>query len=142
MNEATTVSHHRAPVPDPDSRPYWEALEQHCLVVQRCLTCGTYRCPPLPSCHVCGSERANWEEATGAGSIYSWITVHRAVGNLLVSEVPVTFVTVEFVEGFRLVLRCVGPGRPAIGAAVGVDYVDHADWTEPVVRATAKGSTP
>lgn len=122
------------PTPDQDSAPFWDALRRREIVMQRCGSCEAYRCPPLPSCYVCGSVRFDWETADGAGVVYSWITVRQPLGNLTAAELPVVFATVEFAHGCRLVTRYLGGERAEIGAPVVADFVHHDTWTELVVR--------
>ncbi len=136
----TIGSPRKGPVPDHDSAPFWAALEDRRIVMQHCRSCGSYRCPPLPACQVCGAGEFDWEDADGSGVVYSWITVHRPVGNLVADELPVTFATVEFEHGCRLVTRYLGPDPIRIGAAVQSDYVPHEGWTELVVRTEEKTS--
>ena len=118
------------PVPDEDSRPYWEALAAHRLPIQACLTCEELRCPPLPACARCGGVAFRWQEATGRGRIYSWVVAHRAIGNLTPEDLPRTILTVELDEGCRLLGRLIGATRPKFDAVVTAEYVDHPGWTE------------
>lgn len=122
------------PTIDQDSAPFWAALRRKEIVFQQCESCGTYRCPPLPSCHVCGSTGYDWETAEGTGVVYSWIAVHQPLGNLAAADVPVVFATVEFAHGCRLVTRYLGGQPVLIGEPVRADFVDHGTWTELVVR--------
>jgi uncharacterized protein len=124
----------RGPTPDQDSAPYWAALAERRIVMQHCDSCGTYRCPPLPACHVCGATGFTWEDAEGTAEVYSWITVHRPVGGLTAAELPVVFATVEFAHGCRVVTRYLGGDRATIGEPVQADFVPHDTWTELVVR--------
>jgi uncharacterized protein len=117
------------PVADEDSQPYWTALRDHRILLQTCTRCGEVRCPPLPACANCGGIGLTNSYATGAGTLYSWIEVHRAVGTLRPDEVPCTIATVELAEGPRLLGR-LRQSRPAIGGAVAATFVDHRDWTE------------
>jgi uncharacterized protein len=124
------------PVPDQDSAPYWDALNRHEIVMQHCQSCGAYRCPPLPACHICGSIRFGWEQAGNDGVVYSWITVRHPVGTLDAGELPATFATVDFGHGCRLVTRYFGSTPVRIGAPVCADFLSHGEWTELVVRPT------
>ena len=117
------------PVSDEDSQPYWSALREHRILVQTCTRCGEVRCPPLPACANCGGTGLTTSYATGAGVVYSWIEVHRAVGTIRPDEVPCTIATVELSEGPRLVGR-LREAKPAIGRPVTATFVDHTDWTE------------
>ena len=51
--------------------------------------------PPAPACPYCGSQQTRWEEAAATGSIYSFITVHRAFDPAFARDVPYVIVTVD-----------------------------------------------
>jgi uncharacterized OB-fold protein len=124
------------PVPDEDSRPYWDALRGHRILLHTCTRCDEVRCPPMPACPNCGGTDAIASYAGGTGVVYSWIEVHRAVGTIRPDEVPCTIATVELDEGPRLVARLNEP-RPAIGRPVTARFVDHDTWTELAFAADA-----
>jgi len=67
------------PIPQPDelTQPYWDAAKRHELRIQRCAECGEYRHPPAPACPKCGSERVEWAQLSGRGTVYSFIIDRR-----------------------------------------------------------------
>lgn len=67
-----------APVVNADSAPYWEGARQGKLLLQRCGDCGTLRFFPRYLCTACGSDRTDWVEASGRGTVHSFTIVHRA----------------------------------------------------------------
>lgn len=69
-----------APVPDLDSAPYWAALREHRLELQRCDDCGTWRWIPRALCSACGSFAATWTPTSGRGTVASWIVNHHPFG--------------------------------------------------------------
>jgi uncharacterized OB-fold protein len=123
------------PAIDEDSRPYWEGLSRHEILLQRCLSCGSYRCPPLPACLACGSTDVEWEVSARIGVIYSFVIARYPVGGITDEELPVVFATVEIEHGCRLVARYVGGPNTRIDADVRADFVDHGDWTELIFRS-------
>lgn len=60
------------PVSEPDglSAPYWEALRQGRLLVQRCDRCGTWQFGPEWICHHCHAFDLTWTEVEPAGRIF------------------------------------------------------------------------
>ena len=92
------------PVPEatPESKPFWDALDQGRLVLQRCAACGKVRHYPRPVCDACYSMEATWIEATGRGKVYSFTVTHHAFDPGFKSEVPYILVTVELDEGVRM----------------------------------------
>jgi uncharacterized OB-fold protein len=67
-----------APVPTPETAPFWEAAAQGRLLVRTCTGCGRGHHYPRPICPFCGSDRTEWREASGRGVIYSYSVMHRA----------------------------------------------------------------
>jgi uncharacterized OB-fold protein len=122
------------PVPDEDSAPYWAALRDHRILLQRCMSCGETRAPRMPGCPQCGSESCEDVQVRGTGTIYSWVVIHRPLGGLTTDQLPRTIVTVELDEGCRVLGRLVHEADAA--AAVGIDvpveavFVDQDGWTE------------
>jgi hypothetical protein len=68
--------------------------------------------------------------ASGAGTVYSWIGVQRALTPEFESEVPYTIAAVELTEGGRVFARLEGPEPTTPGDEVTATFVDHDDWTE------------
>jgi uncharacterized OB-fold protein len=67
-----------APVPTPETAPFWEAAAQGRLLVRTCTACGRGHHYPRPICPFCGSDRTEWREASGRGVIYSYSVMRRA----------------------------------------------------------------
>lgn len=117
-----------------DEVGFWEGADRGELVVQRCLTCGTRRHPPVAMCGACGSLEATWSACSGRGRVASWMLSQHPNRP---DEDAVVIVLVELDEGIRVVSNLVdppGPG-PYEGLAVEVDFVDVEDATLPVFRA-------
>jgi uncharacterized protein len=125
-----------APVPDADTRPFLAALREHRIELQQCDACGRVRFPPMPACPWCGAPDAHVVAASGAGSVYSWVGVHRALTPGLEAELPYTIATIELAEGARVFARLEGPEPTAPGGAVTATFVDHGEWTELRFRPT------
>ncbi|WP_405409134.1 bifunctional MaoC family dehydratase N-terminal/OB-fold nucleic acid binding domain-containing protein [Streptomyces decoyicus] len=64
------------PVINRDNAGFWEGVAGHRLLIQRCTGCRTLRFPWLPGCNACGS--AEWEtvEASGVGTVFSYVVMH------------------------------------------------------------------
>ncbi len=117
------------PSVDEDSAPFWSALREHRIVLQRCAQCGEVRFPRMPGCPRCGSSASDDIAATGHGRIYSWIVVHRPLGSIPEEALPSTIATVELAEGCRVLGRLLR-GEAAVDYPVTACYVDHDSWTE------------
>ena len=114
-----------APVMDRDSRPWWEALSAHRLLLQRCGGCAAWRWPARAMCGRCGSFVWTWEEASGRGTLASWIVNHHRFSTDIAS--PYTVVTVRLAEQDDLLLPGgfdPSGGEPQVGAAVRAWFLD------------------
>jgi uncharacterized OB-fold protein len=118
------------PTPDEDSRAFWESLDRHVIRLQQCRACGEVRFPPMPACPGCGSTEWASIVASGRGSVYSWILVHRPIGTITQDEVPCTIATVELEEGCRIVGKLGRGETPSIGQPVVARFDDHDGWCE------------
>ena len=111
------------PIPDPDSRPFWQACQEERLVAQACGGCGKLRLPPLPACPECHSRDFQWEELSGLGSVWSFTVVHHAFRPNLEGKVPYTVGLIDLDKGPRIVGKIVAEDRDAsIGARVRVRF--------------------
>lgn len=117
------------PTPDVDSQFYWDGLARSQLLLQECSSCHNRRFPPMPSCPYCGSTGFEIGEAA-KGTIYSWVTVHRAFQAAFAGEVPYTLVTVDLDGGGRIVGRLEPGTAAAAGLHVKPHFVRHESWTE------------
>jgi uncharacterized OB-fold protein len=53
------------PVPDGDTKPYWDAAREHRLIIQRCQNCQQAIFYPRSVCPHCMSDHIAWIEASG-----------------------------------------------------------------------------
>jgi uncharacterized OB-fold protein len=139
----TTAGQIPRPVPDGDSRPYWEGIARGELRIQRCEACGRHVFYPRSICPHCHADQLAWVTASGEGTIYSYTVVHQAFGPFA-GEVPVVVALVELAEGVRMLTRIVGvdgsrvPSEITIGAPMRVTFeqvapADGSDGCEPLV---------
>ena len=133
------------PEPTPDSQPFWDALNAHLLVFQRCTQCGQTRHYPRPVCDSCFSMEYDWMEASGRGTVYSWTVNHHAFHPAFKADTPYVTVTVDMEEGVLMQAPLIGVLGEAlsIGLAVEIDYEDVSkDLTLPRFRLFARKRTP
>ncbi|MGW2410854.1 OB-fold domain-containing protein [Streptomyces tubercidicus] len=64
------------PVINRDNAGFWEGVRGHRLLIQRCTGCRTLRFPWLPGCNTCGSPEWDTVEASGAGTVFSYVVMH------------------------------------------------------------------
>jgi hypothetical protein len=111
--------------------PFWEAATRHQLVCARCGDCGTFRMPPSPFCHRCRSQRLEWAQLPGTGTIYTFTVVRHAVIPDVRPSVPYVVAVVELdgAPGCRLVGNVIeaAPERVEIGQHVRVSWDDVSE---------------
>lgn len=85
---------------NPDVKPYWEALAAGKFTVRTCSGCGKTHWYPRALCPFCFSDKCEWREASGRGTIYSFSVMQRA-------EVPYTIAYVTLEEGTTMMTNIV-----------------------------------
>ena len=106
---------------------FFEGAKAGKLLIQRCLDCKQLRHPPLPSCPYCQSFEWDCVEASGKGTVYSFVVNHYP--QVPAFDYPLTVALVELQEGTRLVSQLidVDPGDVSIGMAVEATFVECDD---------------
>ena len=119
------------PLPQPtgEALPFFTALKESRLVIQRCAACGTLSHPPRAMCGTCQGTAFEWEPMRGQGEVYSYAVTHQAVHPAFVDHTPMATVEVELAEGPRLVSNLVDvpPDEVRIGLAVEVVFEEVSD---------------
>lgn len=113
-----------APIVIADSAPYWQAAREGRLALQKCRDCGALRFFPRYLCTACGSERTDWVDASGRGTIHSFTIVHRAAFPEFQARTPYVVALVDLEEGPRMMTNILGADalEVAIGDAVSVTF--------------------
>jgi 3-oxo-4,17-pregnadiene-20-carboxyl-CoA hydratase alpha subunit len=108
-----------------DNAFWFEAAKEHRLVIQRCAGCGALRHPPRPRCDKCGSYEWDELEASGRGTVYSFVVNHHP--QVPSFDYPLAVGLIELEEGTRLVANIVGIDTSdiQIGMPVEVEFVEH-----------------
>lgn len=83
-----------------DDEFFWQGVAEGRLLLARCAECSNLQHPPSPMCPVCGSLEWTVQEASGRGTVHSWI-VSRHPTEL--DDVPRIVALIELEEGVRLV---------------------------------------
>jgi uncharacterized protein len=108
-----------------DNAFWFEGARQHRLLIQRCGKCGTLRHPPRPMCSECRSYEWDVVDASGLGTVYSFVVNHYP--QVPAFDYPLAVGLIELEEGTRLVANVVGvePADIRVGMPVEVEWVDH-----------------
>lgn len=103
------------PVVNRDNAGFWEGVAQHRLLIQRCTACATLRFPWLPGCAHCGHPDWDTVEASGEGTVYSYVVMHHPpfpafteVDQAPDAAGPYAVVLVQLAEGVRMISNVVG----------------------------------
>jgi len=134
------------PVPDEQSRPYWDAAAQHVLSIARCSRCDTFSMPPDVVCSHCHSSEPDFTfvPVSGRGRVRSWTVMHQSFLPGFDDLVPFVLVDVELEEqaDLRMIGRLLdGPDAPlVVGAPVVVAFEDLAPGVS--VPAFTRASDP
>ncbi|WP_242435797.1 bifunctional MaoC family dehydratase N-terminal/OB-fold nucleic acid binding domain-containing protein [Streptomyces sp. Root369] len=127
------------PVVNRDNAGFWEGVEQHRLLLQRCTSCATLRFPWLPGCAHCGGPDWDTVEASGEGTVHSYVVMHHPPFPAF--DPPYAVVLVELAEGVRMISNVVGTpyDKVRIGMPVRLVFRTYdGDLTLPVFRAAAE----
>jgi uncharacterized OB-fold protein len=126
-HKAPPAAQRMRPVIGHDNRAWWDRINEGQLPIQRCKKCGTLRHPPRPMCWKCQS--LEWENvaASGKGTVYSYVVVHRP--EIPGYQYPLVVALIELEEGTRIVSNLVGidPKDVEIGmpVKVSIEAVDE-----------------
>jgi uncharacterized OB-fold protein/acyl dehydratase len=110
-----------------DNAFFFEGAREGKLLIQRCASCGRLRHPPRPMCSVCRSLEWDTVEASGRGTVYSFVVNHHP--QVAAFDYPLVVALIELEEGTRLVSNVVGVDRHEvhIGMPVEVELVAFDD---------------
>ena len=105
-----------------DTRFFWDGVREGKLLIQRCKACGSLRHPPGPVCPSCHSFEWDTLQASGRGTVYSFVVMHYPEVPPFDHPNPIGLIELE--EGTRLVAQLVGvkPAEVQIGQAVEVVF--------------------
>ena len=116
------------PQPTPITRPFWDALREERVILQRCGACDSWVYYPRARCPRCLSGDLTWTEVSGRGHLFSYTITHQPTTYQFADEMPQVIAIVELDEGPRLTTTIVGAvhGELTLGAKV-VPVFDHGD---------------
>lgn len=121
---ATTPTYDK-PLPKIDAlnRPFWELAKDHKLAVQLCNECGDRHFPPGPVCPKCLGKDQGWEVVSGRGTLFSWVTFHRAYWGGFAKDLPYEVCLVELDEGPFFVSNLVNAAEGSVAVGDRVEVV-------------------
>lgn len=115
------------PVADRDTQPFWDAVGEHRLVVQRCRECGRWIWQPRPLCPACQAADPVWTDVSGDARVVSWTVLHPPVLTVWQGKLPFVILLVELDDapGVRMIGQLVDEAGELLqtdGTGEGVDF--------------------
>ena len=106
------------PAVNPEIKPFFDAAAEGRLLVKHCGACGEYHHYPRALCPHCFSDRTEWRDAKGTGTVYTYSVLSRGV------PVPYCIAYVTLDEGVSMITNIVDCDLDAleIGQAVRVVF--------------------
>ncbi|MBL1107864.1 bifunctional MaoC family dehydratase/OB-fold nucleic acid binding domain-containing protein [Streptomyces sp. 5-8] len=131
------------PVVNRDNAGFWQGVAEHRLLIQRCTACGTLRHPWLPGCNACGGPDWDTVEASGEGTVHSYVVMHHPPFPAFTAPEegaagPYAVGLIELAEGVRMVSNVVGVPYDKVRIGLPVRLVFRRydeDLTLPVFEA-------
>lgn len=102
------------PVATPVTRPFWDALREERIELQRCEACGHWVFYPRNRCNRCLSDRLAWHPVSGAATLYTFTVARQPTAPHFADEVPQLIAIVELSEGVRMTSTLVNVDIDAI----------------------------
>lgn len=98
------------PIPPiaPWSKPYWDAANDHKLLIQYCPTCEKHIFYPRLVCPFCFNEEIVWVEASGKGKVYAFSVVQNNAPSPFIEDMPYVIAIVHLDEGVPMMTNIVG----------------------------------
>ena len=85
-------------ITDSYSRGYWDGLRKHRLLLQHCSDCGFIRFPAGAVCPECWSDRFDWRQHSGAGTVTSFVWYMKSLDRRF-PEVPYNVSLIRLDDG-------------------------------------------
>ncbi len=132
MSDQAPPSGRPTPVPDEASQPFFDAAKQGKFLLKYCPLCKRHLAPAAEVCDSCFSNELEWAEASGRGTVYSFVLNHQAVHPGFKDLVPYSVIVVELAEGPRVTSTFDGPNDEiVVDMAVEVSFEDLGEVTVP-----------
>ena len=117
------------PVPNGDSAPYWAAARERRLLIRKCAACEGVHFMPRYLCPHCWSDRLEWVDSKGTGSVHSFTIIRRAPLANFAALAPYVVALIELDEGPKMIANVLGNDAllTRIGDRVEVTFEDRGE---------------
>lgn len=115
------------PQASPLSQPFWDGCRERRLRLQYCPDSGQWVFYPRALDPHSWSTHLQWRDASGRGTVASFIVVHKPGHPAFREDVPYVVALIDLEEGPRMLSNVVGcaPEQVCIGQAVRVHWVEQ-----------------
>jgi uncharacterized OB-fold protein len=134
MTEQTAAPPSGRPIPvtDEASQPFFDATRQGKYLLKYCATCKRHLAPQAEVCDSCFGNELEWREASGKGTVYSFVINHQVLHPGFKDLGPYSVIVVELEEGPRITSTYDGPNEEIeVDMAVKVTFEDLGEVTVP-----------
>ncbi len=129
------------PEPTPETKHFWEGAKAGKLLLQRCGDTGKAYFPPRPFSPYTGTRNVEVFEASGRGTLHSYVIHHRPVPGF---KPPYAIAVVELEEGPRMMTNIIDcpqtPEALVLDMPLEVAFVPMDDSISLPLFRPAKGS--
>jgi uncharacterized OB-fold protein len=134
------LPHVTPPITTLDDDFFWKGVKEDKLLLASCAKCGYLQHPPSPMCPNCGSVEWNVIEASGRGTVLSWIVSRHPSQP---DDAPRIVALIQLKEGVRLVSNLVEAGTDQVNndMAVEVLFADVDGVRLPQFRRAGKAGS-
>jgi uncharacterized OB-fold protein len=95
------------PIVNPWAKPFWDAAREEKLIVQKCQDCDKHIFYPRIACPHCFSDKVEWVEASGKGTVYSYTVVTNNAPSAFIQDMPFVIAIVKLEEGVQMLSNIV-----------------------------------
>jgi uncharacterized OB-fold protein len=126
--------------PEPNTKAYWEGVQQGKLTYQTCNDCKAVVFTPRIACTSCGSLTLTAQTSKGEGTVYTFSVVRQSRNPAFAELGAYVLAYIDLDEGFRMLSNVVGVADPMndvkVGQRVKVEFEkqDSGPYPIPVFR--------
>ena len=106
-----------SPTINPENQAFFDAAAQGKLVIKSCISCGKFHHYPRTHCPHCFSDRTEWREAKGTGTVHTYSVLRRGVPE----PYCIAYVTLD--EGVSMMTNIVDCDLDAVSIGMKVKVV-------------------
>lgn len=136
------MSERQIPTIYPETQFYWDGAGEGKLLLQFCRACNRPYHPPRPFCPSCGSREVEIKQASGRGTLHSYVISHLPAPGY---EAPFTIAVVMLEEGVKVMTNIVDcppePEHLVLDMALEATFEERGDVTVPQFRPASGVST-